>query len=313
MSYYFTSDDLLETVKSRATIPDFQKRLTNAQILSFADEEMRMTLIPQILKTQEGFYLYREVIPLIAGKSEYAIPYRAIGSKLREIGYSQSDTWEDYSPMYQISIDMLNFHNQQNQFYFLGDKIVIPNNQRVGFLVMFYHMRPNRLVENKYVGKIREIRQDVPGQTILRLEPSSIPSTFTSTATYDLIKSGSNHGILTYDKQIISWDSRATDPRITFNTSDIPTDLVVGDRVALSNQTDIIACPTDLQPILNQATITMVLDAIADKSGLDRANAKLSQMVDGAFTLTANRSEGSAVKIVRRNGHIQKKFHRRGL
>ena len=100
--YYFTSQDLIDSIKRRASIPDSQSMITDDEILDFANEEMELNLVPLILSKHEGYFLTREDVPTVSGQTSYQIPYRAIGGKLREAAFSTDQV--SFSEMHQIAI-----------------------------------------------------------------------------------------------------------------------------------------------------------------------------------------------------------------
>ena len=75
--YWFSSDDLIESVKRRISAPDSQSFITDDEILDFANEEMEITLIGMITKRHEDYFLTREDIALVSGQKKYDIPYQS--------------------------------------------------------------------------------------------------------------------------------------------------------------------------------------------------------------------------------------------
>lgn len=321
--YFFTSEELIKSIQRRASIPSNQSLMSDEDILDFADEEMRMNVLPLLLSTNEDFYLYREEVPLVSGQVNYPIPYRAIGSKLREVGFSEDAN--SYRPLNRISIDHIGYTNQSkgtqlNHFYLQGDKVVLyADSQLSGNLVFFYPLRPNRLVLPNQVAIIENITE-AGVITIKDISGRKNPTNFTDGIEYDFIKTKSNHGILDFDKVAIDVTSDSSTDEVismTFDPSDIPSDLVPGDRIALSGETDIVPCTTELQPMLAQTVAARVLESIGDLENLNAANQKLSKMEQASLILTENRVEGSPIKIVRRNGLLRngsrRRFGGRGL
>ena len=100
---YYTTEDLINSVKRRANVPDSQDMISDNEILEFANEEMLLNFIPLVYSKHEDYYLVRQEIPLEANKTRYPIPYRAIASKVREIAIQGSGG--ELREMVRISID----------------------------------------------------------------------------------------------------------------------------------------------------------------------------------------------------------------
>ena len=87
MARYLSSSTLIESAKVRGAIPETQVTFKEEDLLRFANEEMDTAVIPYVMSFHEDYFLFREDIPLQADTTQYAIPYRAVGNKLREVAY----------------------------------------------------------------------------------------------------------------------------------------------------------------------------------------------------------------------------------
>ena len=76
---YFTSADIVEAVKRKIAFPIDQVTFTSNDILSFVNEEMMISQVPSVLQYHEEYFVFLERVPLVANRSRYPIPYRAIG------------------------------------------------------------------------------------------------------------------------------------------------------------------------------------------------------------------------------------------
>ena len=82
---WFTSDDLLESVKRKISFPASQNTFQDTDILAFANEELAIAMVPAIMSFHEEYFVTFDVVPIIGGTSRYQIPERAIGMKLRGV------------------------------------------------------------------------------------------------------------------------------------------------------------------------------------------------------------------------------------
>lgn len=162
---YLNSSDLISTVKREALIPTNQNLFTNNDFLAMANQELRISVVPQVLTSHEEYFVRdSDPIPLVANISNYQIPYRAVGSKFRAVFYldtngnlrSMTRISPDDRPYYQLS----NFQNRFVYFFLQGnDVVIVPtvDSNPQGYLVFSYYMRPNELVDVSRVSTILNI------------------------------------------------------------------------------------------------------------------------------------------------------------
>jgi hypothetical protein len=297
--FYFTSGDLVDSIKTRGQIPDTQNLISDDRILQLANEEMSTTLLPMVLSKHEAYYLVKEVIQFENGKNRYDIPSRSIGSKIREVSFLQDiDNLNELREMVQISVDDLShqqFNSNVNHFYIEDDQIVIhvdPESiSSTSGILVHYFQRPNALVLGIRVGVITNIDRNSGIVTF-----STLPDNFEANQKYDFIRTKSPHKILDYDVMI---------KYITLDPLDIPDSLVVGDRVALAGETDLVNAPTELHPLLAQMTCSLVLESIGDNQNLVLAEQRLKRMKDDVGSVLDNRVIGSPIKARRRNSPLR--------
>lgn len=304
MSYYFTSSDLLNSIKRNNSFPSSQNAYSDAELLSMANEEMRIKLVPLVKSKNQGYYLVRENTALVSNQLAYDIPYRAIGNTVREVAYS-SDVSDinDVSEMVEIKIDDLTSMttNISNGFYIQNEQVILYMDDGEvpdGYLVFFYDLRPNLLVDSDRVGVITAINTSTGVVTF-----SSIPAHFTTSLEYDFIKTKSPHKVISYDKTATSVNLGAN--TITFATTDIPSTLVVGDRIAQAGETDIICAPSDLHPILADYTVAKINRAMSEFDSLEATNGNIRDCINSAEQLIGNRVTGSPVKAKNRNSFLR--------
>lgn len=163
---WYDSTDLINAVKRKISFPIYQTTFSNEDILAFANEEMMISQVPSILQFHEEYFVFSVDVPLISGQSRYQIPDRAIGMKLRDISYV--DTNDNIFEMTRISSEdksffARNISNSTNvhKFYIEGNDIVLtptitssPN----GSIRMFIFLRPNQLVATDRAATIQNFK-----------------------------------------------------------------------------------------------------------------------------------------------------------
>lgn len=304
--YYFSSEDLINSVKRRASLPDSQDCMSPEDILDIANEEMQINLIPMILSKHEDYYLVRQEIPLVANQLSYPMPYRAIGSKLREVAYMPNPDYpRDLREMFRISADDVvhgNVGGSHRHYYFEQENLVLFGSSEevpTGKIVLFYFLRPNSLVLSDKVSLINSVNFTT-GEIVV----DNMPSEFSISQEFDFIQKRSPHRILSFDNRVLNIN--LTSKTITLDPSVIPTTLTAGDRICLAGETDLINCPSELHSVLAQMVATKVLESIGDLTNLEAASNKLERMQMNTGDLIDNRVDGSPFKVRVRNGFLSR-------
>jgi hypothetical protein len=312
MASYLTSDTLIDSVVRRAHLPESQITFTDEDFLAFANEEMQIGLIPAVMKMHEEFLVYSETVPLVANQDNYEIPSRAIGNKTRDIFYQDPAT--NLQELARINPDdLVYFQNSSNInyprcFYVQNnDIILIPGVGATpqGSLIFNYFMRPNQLVAEERIATISNINLNTGEITV-----DAVPSVITDLTPCDFLQTKAGHKTLGIDKtptNIVSLTNT-----ITFDVDDIPSNLQVGDMIALAGETIIPQVPDELHSVLAQRIACRCLEAQKDTEGLQAANAKLQEMETNLGILIDNRTEGHPQKVNNLRGPLrQGKFRRR--
>lgn len=301
-----TVSELLVSIKSRMMLPEANSTFSDTDLIAFANEEMLIGLVPSVLQMKDNYLTAKAITPLAMGRVKYPVPERAIGNKLEDVSYS-SDGKNEYE-MTQINSDekysgigMTSNTGYMRQFYMQGDSIVLypdTNSTIGGFLYFYYYMRPNTLVKDAAVGVISGI-----DRTLGTITLSNMPTTYVATSTFDFIKRNSPHSIMTKASGVPAIDVEVSNVQTSakivtlVDASDIPTDLKVGDYLALAGESPIPNVPTELHMVLAQRVACRVLEAIGDTAGLTNANAKLQEMEGKTGILLDQRVEGAVHKI----------------
>lgn len=297
MANYLTAEDLIASVKNRALIPDNQVTFETEDFLSFANEELIIGLVPTVLLYHEDYLLYTQSTALVANKSNYKIPYRAIGNKLRELSYQ--DLNHNVYEMSRLPIDDVSEYqgsstvtNLQHYYVRNNEIILVPNlgESVVGDLLFSYYLRPNNLVTNDKIAVIQSINTGT-GEIFV----NSVPESFSTATKIDFIKVENPFKCLSFDATPTSISSSTN--TITFSANDIPSELAAGDHIALAGETNIIQLPADLHVMLAHRVAIRCLEALGDTQGLQNASAKLQEMEKNMGSLIDNRVEASPQKV----------------
>ncbi len=312
------SNALIRSIKRRASIPENQSTFTKADLLEFANEELRLGVVPAVMSLDEDFFIYEHEITIEENQQTFEIPSRAVGNKLVDVQIKYGDNPAHYQETTRITIgerfsewdsttsaNLRRFYIQNNKVVFLAPLDASSTNK----VVMVFYIKPSLLVEEDRVGIITGINRTSGEITV-----DSVPTDFSLSTKYDLYKGGSPHNVLTVD--ISASNLNSTTNTVTFAPEDIPSELQVGDHLSLSSECIIPQVPSELQIMLTQMVACRVLESIGDTQGLQNALIKLQQMQTAAGTLVDNRVEDAPRKIVNRHGPLRtavytKRFNRK--
>ena len=304
----FTVTDLLESIKVRAMVPASQITFKDSEILMFANEEMDLKVVPNILKVKEEFYVTEAEYSIEQGKQNYEIPYRAVGAKLRE-AYRLSDDQNNKLSLTRLQpeqIDNFQYSNYSNSlgfaaFYLKNNDVVLVGEVGGGKLGLSYYLRPNRLVEPKRVGIISGINTTTG---VITINNVTFPSNITASSKVDFLQNKSNFKNYKFDVNVVSVNP--TTKQITLDPADIPSELQIGDRIASAGECIVPQIPVELRPFLAQAVACRILEAMGDLNNLSAALKKLDEMQSMLFSMIDTRTEGNPQKINNVNGLMRR-------
>jgi hypothetical protein len=301
------SDELITSVKRRASIPEAQSTFQDTDFLELATEEQNIGLVPSILSMHEEYYVQEELVALTTGTLRYPIPYRAIGNKLRDLTYvdTQGNEYPTIKVSQEDSLVTFAFDTNPLRYKVQAGNIVIlasSTSPLVGSLKFYYFLRPNALVLLERGAQITAIDT---GTGVITFD--EVPEHFTTSLLYDFNRTKSDHRIITFDVAATA----VTGTTVTFAVADIPSDLEVGDYICQAGETVIPNVPTDLHVVLAHRVATRCLEALGATQDLQNANVKLQEMEIKTGTLIDNRVESAPTKVINRNSFLKRQMWRK--
>ncbi len=129
----------------------------------------------------------------------------------------------------------------------------------------------------------------------------------TSTTTFT-VQNGGNGVSVGNNFTITSTGLVISESVISEGTITIPSKLIVGDVIALPEETTIPQIPVELHSMLAQRAAMRCLEALGDSQGLQNAAAKLADMENKTGMIIDNRVESSPQKIRPRHTPIRRVF-----
>lgn len=165
---YYTTNSLINSIKTRIMFPTSQSSLTFADIVMMTNEEIQINAVPAIKQLHEEFFVYKcPPIPLVNGISRYPIPNRAQGMSVRDLNWSDSSG--NFFKMSRISPEQKSFYQQNvgsnqaiGKYYIEGNEIIITpqvTQGATGALNFFIYLRPNYLVRDDRAAIIQNFQK----------------------------------------------------------------------------------------------------------------------------------------------------------
>lgn len=293
----YTTTELINQVKLYGAIPVADTTVSNEDILRFMNFEMKSYIVPFVLRAREEFYVKESNYTIQAGVDRYAIPERALASKIRDIYLMDGENFipiarqePDNRPWYTVTYN----YSYSQSFYVENNEIVMMPKPNMGgtTLVFKIFLRPNELVSIDRCGVITAI--DTVNKVVT---VSSIPTNLTAGTKIDFVKSRPHFDILSYDKTLVSVD----DVNLQITCSELPSTLAVGDYVCSENESPVPQIPAEVFPMLISRTTERCLMALGDFDGVKAIQARNQEVERDILTLLDNRVHGKAHKIVNHN------------
>lgn len=298
--------NIIDSAKLRGLViesDDPREGFGPAQFLQLIDETIRGEIIPLLKRTKESYLLTSVELDLESGRARYPLPPRASAEAIHSILIDPDNGTEAWPPLsrteaekaYAFSI------NDGNPFayYLEDDSVVFVPTPGDGEAVRFKIFgRPNMVVEATSVGQISAINTATKQVTVLaydedsgEFEDTTPPATFTTGATYDLVKGTPGFRCHDIDLAVSGVASNV----LTF-TDELPEDLAVGDFVCIAGETPIAQIPAELHPLLSQMVTRTILEGKGDPKA-DRAERTAGKLEKNATDMLSPRVQ-TAPKFV---------------
>ena len=293
----FTTVGLLAEIRRRARIPDTDPDFTDINLLREADSQTLEVFVPLIQSARADFYMRSEDQPIVGGQVRYALPSRAVGSRVRQVIWvdGSGTEWELYPHLSTDQVRWTQMRGNPEAYAIRDDEIILfptPAGSE-GTLRVFYEYRPARLVTTGYF-------------VVDSVTPTSVtltaPVTWTGTSLYDFIKGKPPFALLGADADPSSTGTNASVP---FPTGLIPSRLAVGDYMCLPGETPVPQVPAELQSALALAVAAEVISQYAPEQSV-LLYQKLGKVLEDQRTILAPRSRGRSQKVLNRNSFFRR-------
>jgi hypothetical protein len=302
----WTADDLLNSVKRRAQLPSANGKLSDADILEIADEEIQTTIAEVVREAREELWVKWTDLSITDGQRDYRIPQRAQGANLREV--KLVDSSNNFYDLPRIDLERIDYYRDGSDHWWpngaacavVGDFIRIapdPSSFLATYTIrLYYYRRPSKLVQTTD-DQVSEITV-VNSSTSFKLDDVS---GLNSGQDVDFVQDHPNFDSLGDDIQITNISGSDIDVGTAPHS-----DVAAGDYVCDPGLAPVPQIPAELHPLLRRATLVSVLEAIGSSGSFIRvAQEKLGEMKRSATRMIQNRIEGAPPPILNWNSPLR--------
>ncbi len=295
----FDCDELLGKLKIRGMIPVASGSWTDAYLLGAASDEAETWLMPMMIRAKGEYLVKTQDIPFVAAQSDYRFNSRV--AAIREVSRVMADgtevPLEELSPPQMTGLGVIPSRAGVPMFYKFKEGVItlfpVPG-QTGDSLRVKYHYRLNRMALAADTCTITSISGGTIGVT-------AVPTAMGSGAgvKIDFIRSTPIFDVVAFDVVPASFSASATS--LVFSASDVPADLVVGDRVALARYTPFPNMPPELHVC---AALRAAASAIKSKGDKDLAKSLVEEAIGKEASLLTGilepRNRGGVRRLVTR-------------
>jgi hypothetical protein len=179
----YTAETILESIRNVGSIPNAASLGSgDADILRHINEALRWKIVPIIIQTREE-YLAHTIRTDVAGQTRFRIPNRAIGNRLRDVIWidSQGNRSLWVNPIAREDLALFNGRGSgEPAGYFLEGnyiQLVPTGGAYSGSLELSFFMRPSALVAVEETRKVAEVDTSSGGITVDEAVPAGWDTT----------------------------------------------------------------------------------------------------------------------------------------
>lgn len=292
MALNYTTDELIDDVKTTASIPEAQPRFSTTGILRIMTRILQSKIVPMIMSVREEYFVNYEDYDIDpTNTTGYKIPSTAVGMKTRSVVLVNQSNQLNITSLPRLSLEQVSgyYYGMYVPFGFFvqnNNVILWPPNQSslTNTLRIYYLERTKNLVLEEEAGQIEVIAGNV-------LTLSNVPTDWATGTMLNGI-----YGIPGFET--VANDREITNIASLDVTVDDVTGLTVGDWVSLQGYSPIAQIPVEAQQLLVQATALEILKSLGDTEGYQKLEIEYQTMVKYVMDVLSPRVDGSPKKVI---------------
>jgi hypothetical protein len=298
MSRQFTAEELISLIRKNGGFTDLDTEGTgDDDLLQYVNEEL-LGLYAEVAQLHENYFVMTDRIPMVAGKSKYRIPHRAMFQKIRNIQGVSSDG--NTYPIGELSRENTSrlsttTSSTPEAFYVESNYICIwpEMSSAEGSVDVSYLFRPGELVYSTECRQITNVSLTTGVVTI-----DSVPDGFTESVLYDVHDQYSGASPKAWGLTC----SDLTGNLLTFTPTDIDGSVTgrfpveVGDWICVAETAALPGLPRELHPIIAQAVVVRIVEK-KDPDHYQTAVTEFQRMLARQAKVLAMRVEGPGIQV----------------
>lgn len=307
MTSPYIVDSLLPTLRLLPLMPSVQALFSNTDLINIMDFEMNSKIMPMIDNQAEEYGIYVVDLPYSTSITEYDIPTRALGGKLRSVTFVNSNGSEVRIPRLRVEDIMSNVNATGLAinpalwgFYFQNNKIITYLSSVNGgssafpFIRLRFVRQPGTLVLSTACAEVVSVAGNV-------ITATTVPTSFTTSLTYDIISNSPQMFVSHGDDLTITAVTTGTGGTITF-TDSVPSTVQPGDWVCLAGQSPIPQVPFNPGfQLLLQLAAAKCLEIHGDVQGFNVAMSQASDMKNFFLSVITPRADANTIRLTTPN------------
>jgi hypothetical protein len=153
----YTGAGLIAEVRRRALIPNSTSVLTDADILSFLNDEMLEYIVPFLIGTAEEYLVVSSpqfssdtaLVDVLSGGRYFEIPEDAVGGKLRDFQVQSINSWISLPRVEPENASQFFTYGALQGYLFQGNRVyMVPIPTAAATLRFLYYKRPDAIENN---------------------------------------------------------------------------------------------------------------------------------------------------------------------
>lgn len=296
----YATEQLIENIQRRCSVPTSQLTYTNEDFVALANDELQGSVVPLIMSAREEYFV--ESLDVTAPADGIVdIPSAAIGAKLRSVTYKAQSNPLIIINLPRLDLDVVagssfltiapqgGFYVQKNQIHLYPNQPVQANTP----LKLYYYRRTLVLTEPAAYGRVESIDENTN-----TVQLDNVPSDWVTGSRLNSVSSEPNF--------------ETTNALVTVVTASSPTleldsveGISVGDYISAEGYSAIPQVLLEAHAYLAQLTAVKCLEGLGDRDGMVAAQEKANQLKDSLMIMISQRVDGSVKKVVQPNGGLR--------
>lgn len=306
-----TTSQLLADVRRQLMLPNTATLgLQDADILYAADMEMQSRLLPTILSINEEYGVQTVDIPLVAGQTQYRMPSRGAGSKLRDVRIIVGNVMSPLRRLYieQLSDFSISAKGTPMGFWLAAGSINLVPAPAVGVLrLRFYQQHGKYVVWDGSNTSTAARLSSVVGysQTVAQMDTIefTVP-TFTPVLNnlYDLIASSTPYEFLAMSASctdaVSPYKLTVPVPAPSLQTQNLSPNVQAGDIICKAGEVPVVQLPDEAYEMLVSRICVAISMQVGDSERAAAFDTFYEKQKKDYLKMFAPRVDGSPKKLL---------------